>query len=258
MATGILHYESTAGHFPGFVNPIPGYNYSTGTVGAHLALNWCEVLLPNLERADLWAGDSGWPAAMVSGGTGVVGYRAGNFQPAKIPLLICPNNTNASSPLVPAPLTYIVNSNICNNRLLNGVVDVTVSQLVRPSRTLLLSEGPAPPPPPTLPTSPLPTTTLTLVPPQPQMSPDLTRQWNWTDSQAFLADYVPTAQNVPTCYPPLNMTFTCTVRLPTLTSIFVNPPYHPGVYVATFCDGHAEALSTDANCGTITTLVNGQ
>ena len=259
LGKAILGYESTAGHFPGFVNVIPGYNYSSGTAGANLALNWCELLLPNIDRQDVWAGDGLWPARMgtVLGvtGSGMTGFRCGSFPSVKLSLLVCPDDGNASSPGVPAPLSYIVNSNICNNRLASGVVDVMVSQLQRSSRTLLLGEGPMLTPGSTSWSA---STTLSLLPqPQPPLSPDLTRQWNWTDTlytngQGFLDDYYPNAQNVPTYFPPLNLTFTWNPvnpaisplqHLSSLTSIFANPPNHPNAYIVTYCDGHAEALS---------------
>ena len=37
LGKAILGYESTAGHFPGFVNAIPGYNYSSGTTAATIS-----------------------------------------------------------------------------------------------------------------------------------------------------------------------------------------------------------------------------
>ena len=230
-------FESSAGHFPGFVNAIPGYQYPNAA--GNPVLNWCEVVLPQIGREDLWAGNGG-----------TTGFRTGNFSSVTLSPFVCPDDSNASA--IAAPLTYIVNSNICGNRLLSlsgSVVDVMVSQLKKPTRTLLLGEGPMPPPP----SPPLP-----VLPPQPPSSPDFTRQWNWSDTKKLYADYAPT----PTYCPPLNMTFTWSpgsslVHLSSLTQLFVNPPYHPSVYIATFCDGHAETLLTDADCSTISTRVDG-
>ena len=251
LAAAILGYDVSSGHFPGFVNVIPGFNYASGgTAGANCALNWCEVLLPSLERADLWAGDNQWAA---SGGT--FGFRAGKFSPVKIGLFVCPNDGNAATPGIAAPLSYIVNSNVCNNRLLGGVVDVTIPQFQGSSRTLLLGEGPM-----TAPGSMAlsPSTNLTLLPPPPPSTPDVTRQWNWSDSVPFLADY---AQNPPQFFPPLNMTFTwpipqaTTQHLSSLAQLF--PSYHPGMYIVTYCDGRAKILSSDTDCTLISTSVNG-
>ena len=183
LSGAILLFESSAGHFPGFVNAIPGYQYPNAA--GNPVLNWCEVVLPQIGREDLWAGNGG-----------TTGFRTGNFSSVTLSPFVCPDDSNAST--IAAPLTYIVNSNICGNRLLSlsgSVVDVMVSQLEKPTRTLLLGEGPMPPPP----SPPLP-----VLPPQPPSSPDFTRQWNWSDTKKLYADYAPT----PTYCPPLNMTFT--------------------------------------------------
>ena len=189
------------------------------------------------------------------------------FPSVKIGLLICPDDGNASIPGVPAPLSFMVNSNVCNNRLMSltgGVVNVNVSQLQRSSRTLLLGEGPM------LTvgsTSWSATTTLTFLPPQPQppSSPDLTRQWNWTDSlnnPGFYADDGRICSRTAACFPPMNLTFTW-------NAVGAAPaPFQPHAAFPqpseswervhlTYCDGHVEALLTDADCSTISTRVDG-
>ena len=226
LSGAILLFESSAGHFPGFVNAIPGNYVSGGTL-----LNWCEVVLPQIGRQDLWNGDGLWPPPT---GTGITGFRTGVFSAVKISQFICPDDGNASALGVAAPLSYIVNSNICDNRVLPGsVVDVMVSQLKKPTRTLLLGEGPMP------------------------NSPGVMVAGPWT------FPLLSTTYNLASPPPaPANLAFTWSpgsslVHLPSLTQLFVNPPYHPSVYIATFCDGHAETLSTDADCSTISTRVDG-
>ena len=227
VTMAILGYDASSGHFPGFVNQV---TVSGGTVG----VNWCEVILPGMDRNDLWTN------GLQSGGT---------FSPVKVGEFICPDDGNAAAPGVQAPLTYIVNSNICDNRVLQGsVVDVTVSQLKGASRTLLLGEGPM-------------TNTATVTAAGP---------WNANPSPPYNPPYNPLSYSIyasPTWLPtntPPNLTFTWNPlpagpwqHLSALAQLFPTPPYHPGVYVAAYCDGSVKILSVDADCTTISTRVDG-
>ena len=253
LSGAILIYEGSAGHFPGFVNLIPGYNYAVS--GGSPVLTWCEVVLPQIGREDLWKGDGLWPPPI---GTGSTGFRSCYFPSVKLSPFICPDDGNASALGITAPLTYIVNSNICNNRLLSltgSVVDVMVSKLQKSTRTLLLGEGPMPKPTWNL-------GGLKLLPPPTTSVPDTTRQWNWGTQAPFsVLLYTDYTWNPPQYFPPLNLTFTWSpgaTHQPnlSLTYLFANPPNHPGVYVVTFCDGHAEKLAADVDCLTISTRVD--
>ena len=144
-----------------------------------------------------------------------------------------------------------------------------VSQLQRSSRTLLLGEGPMLTPGSTSLSA---STTLTLLPqPQPPViagsHPAMELDgYGLTNAKGSSPTIIRMRQNLPTYFPPLNMTFTWNPvnpavsppqHLSSLTSIFANPPNHPSVYIVTYCDGHAEALSTDADCSTISTCADG-
>lgn len=86
LSTGVLHYETVKGYFPGYVNT---NNHS-----------WVVVILPHISRNDLWAK-----------------YRGEN-DPSKWPevqidMLLCPNDQVHRDS---APLSYVANANIFVNR----------------------------------------------------------------------------------------------------------------------------------------------
>ncbi len=80
LGKAMLGYALAKKHFPGYANTLK-----------NVKVSWAPLLLPYIERNDLWEGTSGW--------------RSGNRSAAaKIPTFICPSDTTLDN-----GLSYVVN-----------------------------------------------------------------------------------------------------------------------------------------------------
>jgi prepilin-type N-terminal cleavage/methylation domain-containing protein/prepilin-type processing-associated H-X9-DG protein len=86
LGKAMINYEIARGHLPGYANNI------RGTI-----VGWAPLMLPFIERADLWEGP-----------TGNNGWRSGNPDISclsPVSLFVCPSDTSTVS----YPLSYVVN-----------------------------------------------------------------------------------------------------------------------------------------------------
>jgi type II secretory pathway pseudopilin PulG len=105
LATAIIHYDSVKQHLPGYTN----------LIGTHTC-GWIPVLLPYLDRRDLWEGDEsagiyGWRSTSTLAPSTTVKVRLGG--------LVCPNDAGTA---VNNPLTYAVNTGIFNTPVSSSTI----------------------------------------------------------------------------------------------------------------------------------------
>ena len=201
LATAILGYETSKRRLPGYANTLHDSNDN-----ADVAVGWIPVLLPFLDRNDLWKDDSGWRS------------HANTAKPLApyIGLLVCPDVTQTSSdPL----LTYVVNvgstttceTGVFRDRTNSSVTQISLSDIPSASRRPMISES--------------------LFYPG-GTTPYNNREWNLTDTDA-------TANNFGFTWPD-----DATIAHNTAISD-VLPTIHPGIIIVTFCDGHTESIPAD-------------
>lgn len=235
LATAIQQYDLAKRQLPGYVNRVRGTQVS-----------WVPVLFPFMGRNDLWA-DNGWR----TGSTGTVPV-------VQVPVVLCPDDTVST----PAQVTYVTNLGLYNNStsappaLSPGVVrPMAIEGIFRdyfsatsPSTTISLADVKSP------------ATTILIA--EKQNDTGLVRTWNavfesggqtvtsnawqsygftWPNGYTPPVDPAPDAANFAVLQ---NM---C-VGVPNGSYYPPLPPIHPGIVVMTFCDGHVESVSQDAEC----------
>ncbi|MBN1909218.1 MAG: DUF1559 domain-containing protein, partial [Pirellulales bacterium] len=97
VAQGILSYEGSKKHFPGYANRTGGVSRMAGTTSITVAAeaSWVVAILQDLNRADLW---DQWRAGNVPG-------TANDVTQIGIDMLVCP----ADSPPEPGALSFVAN-----------------------------------------------------------------------------------------------------------------------------------------------------
>jgi prepilin-type processing-associated H-X9-DG protein len=234
LGLAILHFESAKGRLPGYRNTVVDKTVVGTPVST--AVSWVPVLLPYLGRSDLWEDTTqGW-RSFASGAA---------VAPPKISGLICPDD---SSTTANTQVTYVVNS--ASNRPVDppGTIAglfrdcyygpsttpsnqpaagsiVRLTDVHTPSRTILLSEN------------------------------EVVRNWSLsaTDGNVAASALTPAAFG----FTGWDYATGSTTPIITITNglgqnTTVTPPssIHAGIVNVTFCDGHVESLSDDAQCGT--------
>ena len=133
VATSLLTYEATHGHFPGYLNPSMGGGTVNG--GGYCLTNWAIPLLPNLGRNDLWTNTSSG-SSWQNGGTGASGL---------VSTLVCPDDTawaSVTAGSANAPISFVVNANpgVFQNRTTATYSELTLSQISAPTQIIMLGE----------------------------------------------------------------------------------------------------------------------
>lgn len=235
LSSAILQYELVKNHLPGSVN-----HQGASDIG------WPPLLFPFLGRNDLWMDEAGWRR----------GYIPGETATPHISVFVCPSDYENNSV---CPLTYAVNLGLYND-LPNSTFNqngftgtlaipglfrdysagptekVLLSSVKSPSHTVMLSEKHY-------------LNTNASLPPLPQ------RQW--TDNTAAnlgfaWPNYPPQPVPAPQPTPPTTILSQAMIGVETLVAgVKYWPPLssiHPGIVIVTFCDGHTESISNDAQC----------
>jgi prepilin-type N-terminal cleavage/methylation domain-containing protein len=244
LALAALAYDTATGHLPGVVN---GLGSPPFTVGTNWELSWAVVLLPNLERQDLW---NNWMTCMTSSGT--------TLSTPSLPMLVCPSSDPQAT-----LLSYVGNCGSSDsnyhetvNAVASGVIldYYNVSNMPRMSasnikdgaaQTLMFSES--------LQTGNWMGGTAT-VPPLPASA--------WGQS-SIVADYLvgmfwttTTAKTSPNSPSGINQCLNVSmVQASAAGSGTLPSSYHPGVVVVTYCDGHQDDLSQDVAYGVYASLM---
>ena len=206
MKLAITTYETQKGHYPGFLNPKIGNDT--------VARCWPKVLLPYLGRDDLWIG--GWR-------TGTPTSAA--FWP-QIGQLVCPDDTGSLNGNFTGLLSYVVNSNIFQDRSAetsgSGPNDLSAAQIHAPTQTIMLGEKITPD----------------------GSSTQAAGPWNTTVANTQLTM---TAASWPVAgFTSPTYLSTVLSGSPVATTLGL-ASNHAGIYVVTFMDGHGTKLSDVAD-----------
>lgn len=116
LAVAMLNYEGQNGQFPGYVGRLGNStsNYMEGT--------WVVMLLPYLDRGDLWAiWSQGWDGSSFTT-TGSLAYNRSRY----LEFMICPSDPPDEQGTMDTPMSYVVNGgrdglDTATNRLAYGV-----------------------------------------------------------------------------------------------------------------------------------------
>ncbi|MEN6452543.1 MAG: DUF1559 domain-containing protein [Thermoguttaceae bacterium] len=247
LAVAIIGYDHAKSHLPGYANNV-------GPSGSPIRVSWAAVLLPYMERSDLWEG----PNKMN-------GWRSGSPVPActvRIKEYVCPSD--ASNPISTSPaLSYVVN---VGQTLLNqgnpADNDAVPATQLGPFRGLCTGTGITPATQVTMSSIPS-TSQRVMIAENPYKAVRQNhnwfkagRLWSAYDQYGARADQNMnvTANQYGFVWPTLGLARDfgpvdfANNELPLGTN--ATPTNHSGVTIVTFCDGHTDKLNDDVTCGT--------
>lgn len=237
LGKAVVSYEGSKQHAPGvvnWVNPMNPQNTAT-PLNPALKTNWIIAIFDQLGRTDL-AGQ--WQNGV-----------APNLIAVQIDQLICPSNRQIAGP---GGLSYAANLGVYlppvgtppqpdfsvrmfrdrtrpSNAYPNPEPDLAFTALKTSTRTILLSEKLNVGPWNTVPTQAIPGYSL------PVGCQLLAIGFDWPNPNLY-----------PSCT--IGMPYSGEASNPIPTPIKILSSNHPGVIIATFCDGHAEKLTPDTKC----------
>jgi len=274
LATAITAYDSAKQKLPGFANLI---STTTNGIKIDTVTSWVPVLLPYLDRRDLWEGSSsgkGWRSV------GNLTLDERNKISVKLTGLVCPSDDGIAAD---CPLTYVVNTGIYNTSSFcanpppaddktqdtpaavapdNGVATVTNGLGVfRDYSTTVLRAG-------AISLSNVKSKSNTIMLSEKYFVASDVPSREWTEigiSGAIDAKGVCAARfgfTWPNYAPLSTVAAPSADELTVLQGVSLGSPYvannkkywpplqtiHPGVILITFCDGRVESVSNDAIC----------
>ena len=197
LSLGIMQYEVNKQHFPAGIA-------SSGTQ------NWCTMILPYIDRGDLWYGTSGTASS--------AGWVTGSGTAVFLKQFVCPDDMPPGGTTTPA-LDYVTNANV----FAPSATPPTMTQVKTKQQTVMLSER--------------------LQYGVPSGSTLVTGPWTCGQPAYIMAVWPPTTDATPL------MPRTLPVQTSTQSGLVVSSN-HPGLIVVTFFDGHADAIPDDTPANT--------
>jgi prepilin-type N-terminal cleavage/methylation domain-containing protein len=247
LSLAIHQYEIAKGRFPGYANTVNG-----------VVVSWVPVLFPFLGRTDLWEGPSGtdgWRRAAYFTSTAFTSLSQADKDKSAwgvhVDQLICPDDAENSAATA---LSYVVNggdsttwtatdeydsTKVATTTLAQHGVFRTLSMF--PGKTLSMSSIKSASQRPMI-------SEMTY----PNNGTAADRVWNaintssnkYVSGRQYAFNYV---QSPPTQPRPVPDTVFVTVPfLPSWSTTLPQNTIHSGIVIITFCDGHTESVSNDA------------
>jgi prepilin-type N-terminal cleavage/methylation domain-containing protein len=273
LSLAIQHYESAKQRLPGYINRLTVPSYASAGLPqppTAAAVSWFAVLLPYLERNDLWEGNENVSPAMHGWRTGLPSSTVppGSVY-VRVALAVCPDDSTTA----PCALSYVVNlgsalfvfpnyfdpvnetgvfRNLVPTRI--GAAPATVPRPISLSDIKSKSQRPM------LSERTYPMDLPAAMPPDFGDNDKYMRRWSFNRSTpvsppSFAAtELVDTSLNVYLSPERFGFIWPPTPTTSPLRAPFLPPAWlpqntiHPGIVIVTFCDGHTESLAENANC----------
>ena len=236
IGKAMVGYELAKGHYPGYANNLnAAVNHMAGR--QTIIVTWAPLLLPYIDRADLWADWRGDNARADGSGTSQTGTYIKVFVcPTDSPQGNCPLSyvvnvgigqgprNSPLSPLPPDDTTYSAQTGLFRNYTSGTVRQVVGTDVTSASRRPMVAESAV-------------------------NTDGAATDRQWSDTGTILVTSIrfgflfwpSTSDSSPVPVPVLR---------PTAGALGALLPIHNGIVNVTFCDGHTEQLTSDALCNT--------